>query len=225
MLIQKINCDIDYGKIICYNKQEVIIMKKIICFILSVLMIFMISGCGNNKLAEESTAVATYNRLSLSPAEGFKFEKFEGNDSEGNKVDETIFEKYDLTLINCWTTWCPYCIQEMPSLNELYNELPENVNLISICHDAEEAPEEFKAIIEEIPHDFVVISAGEEFNSAIGAYNITGYPTTLFADKNGKIIGQIAGVPLSDNSREVDNTIKDGYKKLISDALEIINEK
>lgn len=200
-------------------------MKKLFCIILALTMVFLFSGCGkDNQVSDDGVKVPTYNRLRLSPAPEFGFEDFEGKDSEGNSVNESVFADYDLTLINCWTTWCPYCIQEMPALNELYGELPENVNLMSICHDSTEAPEDFEAILKEIPHEFTVIAADDKFNEQIGAFNITGFPTTLFADKTGKIIGQIAGLPLSDTSTGVDGTIKDGYKKLIDDALVIINE-
>lgn len=198
---------------------------KNILLTLLIIAISLLTGCGGNKNPEEENIAVTYDRLRLSAPGEVNFESFEGVDSKGNKINESIFADYDLTLINCWTTWCPYCIQEMPALNELYNELPENVNLISVCFDAYEMPEDFEAILNDNPHEYTVVAGSPEFNNKVGAENVTGVPSTLFADKSGKIIGQISGVPLSDNSTKVDETIKGGYIKLINDALEILNEK
>jgi len=166
-----------------------------------------------------------YAHLKLFDSSGVTFENFEGVDSYGNKVTQDIFGDYDVTAVNLWTTWCPYCLIEMPHLNELYKQLPENMNLVGYCADAEEMPDDFSYIMENLPHDYTVIAADRGLNSATEVTgNITGYPTTLFVDKNGAVIGQIAGLPLGMSAKEIDDSVIDGYKKLFKEALKKIEE-
>ena len=54
---------------------------------------------------------------------------------DGRIVTESIFSDYDLTVVHVWGTFCGPCIEEMGEYAVLYEELPENVNLIGIqCH-------------------------------------------------------------------------------------------
>lgn len=166
-----------------------------------------------------------YAHLKLFKPGGVTFESFEGIDSHGNKVTQDIFADYDVTAVNLWTTWCPYCLMEMPYLNELYAQLPMNMNLVGYCEDAEEMPKDFEYIKKTLPHDYTVIAADKKLNTAVKiAGNITGFPTTLFVDRSGKVIGQISGLPLKMSANKVDDSVINGYKKLFKEALKKIEE-
>src|SRR5208282_3742633 len=42
-------------------------------------------------------------------------------------------------ILNFWATWCPPCIEEMPSLVQLHKELGNKVAIIAVSEDADEA--------------------------------------------------------------------------------------
>lgn len=230
-------------------------MKKAIVFIAALTAAFMLFGCTQapqqqtpteetvqtpdkepEKAPERPAAVTAdeafgdvdfsdYAHIKLFKSSGVTFENFEGVDAHGNKVTQDIFSDYDVTAVNLWTTWCPYCLVEMPYLNELYNQLPANMNLVGYCEDAEEMPDDFKYIMENLPHDYTVIAADKKLNSAVGTTgNITGFPTTLFVDRNGVVIGQISGLPMGMSAKEIDSSVTIGYKKLFREALKKIEE-
>ena len=50
---------------------------------------------------------------------------FETTDIDGNSYTEKVFSDYDLTLVNAFTTWCSPCVNEMPELEKLYQEMKE----------------------------------------------------------------------------------------------------
>lgn len=182
-------------------------------------------GCGNNSESNTNTNesnVENSNEIKLSEAKGIDMTKFSIADINGNMVTEEVFADYDITVVNFWTTWCKYCLEEMPHLNELSNELPDNVNLIAVCTDAFEESEELESLIQQIKPNFTIIGATEEFNSAVGVDNIQGYPTTVFVDKNGKAIGMMVGVPC--DGSKVDDSVEKNYMKLVNEALEKVNE-
>lgn len=127
---------------------------------------------------------------------GFKFTAL---DMEGNEVTEAIFAPYEVTMVNIWATWCGYCIDEMPFFPELKDKLPENANLITICEDASMEPELTKEILDSVGANFTTIQANEEIYNQILS-NIYGFPTTIFVNSEGKVVGQpIVGVPSMDH--------------------------
>ena len=137
--------------------------------------------------------------LSVLPAmaqeEGFKFTTV---DMQGNEVTEAIFADYDVTMVNVWATWCGYCIEEMPMFPLLKDKLPKNANLITICDDAAFETDTVNQILESVGANFTTLQANEELYAGLMGY-VYAFPTTLFVDSEGKLIGQpIVGVPSMD---------------------------
>jgi thiol-disulfide isomerase/thioredoxin len=129
---------------------------------------------------------------------GGSLESFTAEDMDGNEVTESIFADYDITMVNIWTTWCSYCIEEMPYLQELYTQLPENANLITVCGDALTEPDLAREILTDSGAEFTTIAANDEVESVFLNY-VTGFPTTVFLDSKGKPVGEtITGAPRGD---------------------------
>lgn len=155
-------------------------MRKRFCLLLALLLIFCASA-----LAEEGlTALST-------------------TDMEGHAVTQDIFANYDLTLVNIWATWCPYCIQEMPSFSKLTGILPENVNFITICTDAAEQKSLAEDILRESNANFQTLMASPELYDLIAA-QVTAFPTTLFLDSAGRpAASPLVGAVPSDDPSEI----------------------
>lgn len=163
-------------------------------------------------------AILMIMMLAVLPAaaeeEGFKFTAL---DMEGNTVTEAIFADYDVTMVNVWATWCGYCIEEMPMFPELKEMLPENANLITICDDASYKTEAVNKILEDVGANFTTLQANEDLYNGIMMYAYA-FPTTLFVDSEGRLIGQpIMGVPSMDLEEA-----KNAYYQAIMLRLNII---
>lgn len=134
----------------------------------------------------------------------------------GKEIDQSIFGNYDITMVNLWATWCGYCVEELPDLQRMYEQLPENVNIISICTDASEEKELVQKMIEEMGIRFETIIDSEDLKEKFYKY-AEAMPTTVFVDKFGNVIGDVqTGLPGED--------VVAGYTKLLEDALEIIGK-
>jgi len=116
---------------------------------------------------------------------------FSTNDLYGESVDNSIFAGHKLTMINIWATFCRPCINELPDLQKMSESMPEGTQLISIVGDADNE-EKLKLAIK-IARDAGVTFTSLVPDNPLKQYldnNMVAYPTTLFVDSAGKIIGE-----------------------------------
>lgn len=105
------------------------------------------------------------------------------NDANGRSIVRNNY-KGQVTVINFWATWCPPCVEEIPSLNRLKEKMKGlPFELISINY-----AEDKKTIIDfmkKIKVDFPVLL--DQDGSFAKKWNVITYPSTFIIDKNGKI--------------------------------------
>lgn len=122
-----------------------------------------------------------------------EFGRLDVQDYYGNLITAEIFKDYKVTMINVFTTWCTWCIEEMPDLEEFSKNMPEGSKMIAVCADAFNAPDDLKAIIERFKITFPVLKMTDSQLSEISY--IIGYPTTFYVDRNGTILDRSIGMP------------------------------
>ena len=92
--------------------------------------------------------------------------------------------KGQITVINFWATWCPPCVQEIPSLNRLKNKMkgyPFELISINYAEDQKTILEFMKKVNVEFP---VLLDKDGTFAKK---WNVIAYPSTFVIDKNGVI--------------------------------------
>ncbi|HKJ04951.1 MAG TPA: TlpA disulfide reductase family protein [Geopsychrobacteraceae bacterium] len=111
-------------------------------------------------------------------------------DMQGNKVSLSDF-KGKIVMINFWATWCPPCIEEMPSMEKLYKKLGKEdfvILAINIEPDAREYVAEFLA---KNPYTYPVLLDGESLVQELyGAYRL---PETVIVNRQGEIVNRVVG--------------------------------
>lgn len=93
-------------------------------------------------------------------------------------------------LINFWATWCPDCVEEMPYLQQIYDEWTDR-GLVLLTIDIGESPATIKEFMLKYNLTMPVLLDARE--SVAQRYNITGIPTTFLIDKDGVIRAKIIG--------------------------------
>jgi thiol-disulfide isomerase/thioredoxin len=83
------------------------------------------------------------------------------------------------TMINFWFTKCASCIDEMPVLNEIYDQYKNDINFIAITYETEE---KVMAFLEKHPFKFKHLVDAQNFTDAL---ELQAYPLNLFLDANG----------------------------------------
>ena len=105
------------------------------------------------------------------------------SDAYGIKTIKNNF-KGQITVINFWATWCPPCVEEIPSLNRLKKKmkgLPFELISINYAEDKETIIEFMKKINVEFP---VLLDKDGSFAKK---WNVIAYPSTFVIDKKGDI--------------------------------------
>jgi len=110
-------------------------------------------------------------------------------DMNGNNVSLADF-KGKIVFLNFWTTWCPTCRIEMPSMEKLHQKL-KNKDFALVTINLQESASRVKGFFKGLKLSFTALldTTGE-----VGAsFGIRAIPTTYILDKTGRIIGQANG--------------------------------
>ena len=88
-----------------------------------------------------------------------------------------------ITVINVWATWCPPCLQEIPSLNALAEKYAQDSSVVFIAF-SDESPEKIKTLLSRIAFNFQHIPDASDITSALKTRLVTTYPQLLIIGKD-----------------------------------------
>lgn len=121
---------------------------------------------------------------------------FETTDIDGNTYTEKVFSDYDLTLVNAFTTWCSPCVNEMPELEELYQEMKDQgVGVVGMVLDSvsedgtpdDSIVQKAQLLKEKTGVTYPLLLPDKGFlNGRISG--LQSFPESFFVDKDGNIV-------------------------------------
>ncbi len=159
-------------------------MTKKLVLVLFFGLLFTITACGET-LQNEARQVG------LQPVKtGTKLIDFELESLDGSMVKLSSY-KGKVVFLNFWATWCPPCIEEMPSMQKLYDHFKDR-GLEMIAVNLQEDKAAVKKFFDKHGLTFTaVLDKTGRVGSQYGARNI---PTTYIIDRDGFVIaGTIGG--------------------------------
>ncbi len=174
--------------------------KKTVVIILSIALVVVAGTMVFNKFYPMS-ASPNYDPAAMGKnnVAAASLDKFNALDLDGNEITNDVFSDYKLTMINVWTTSCSPCLKEMPDLELLDKELEERgFNIIGIVDDVvdadtgevnEPARELALRICEQTGVEYTTLIPDDTLKNGI-LNGLGGYPSTFFADKDGKLVGK-----------------------------------
>ncbi|MBT8119701.1 MAG: TlpA family protein disulfide reductase [Gammaproteobacteria bacterium] len=89
-----------------------------------------------------------------------------------------------VVVLNFWATWCPPCVEEIPSLGRLQRAF-SNDDLVVLSIDIGESREDVESFLQKIPADFPVLLDPD--GSTVKQWKIIAFPTTFIIDRKGII--------------------------------------
>lgn len=157
----------------------------------------------------DSTAVTLTEMVALDPymggdafsearQESANVGDFTTTDINGNEYTKSLFQDYDLTLVNVFATWCSPCVSEMPELQKLKETMAEQgVNVAAVVLDSvtdagttdSNAVDMAKLLQDRLGLTFPLLMPDEtKLNGRLKG--ITGVPESFFVDSQGNIVGE-----------------------------------
>lgn len=119
------------------------------------------------------------------PAPNFMFPGLDG------KMVSLSDHRGHVVLVNVWATWCPPCVDEMPSMERLYKELKgENFEILAVSIDALGT----KAVAPFMKKYNLSFPALMDPDATIKTlYQTTGVPESFIVSQEGILIKKIIG--------------------------------
>ncbi|CAB1063033.1 Thiol:disulfide oxidoreductase related to ResA [Olavius sp. associated proteobacterium Delta 1] len=116
-------------------------------------------------------------------------QNFALKDLNGNVVH---LEDYrgKVIFLNFWTTWCPPCRIEMPSMEKLYIKFKNN-DFIILAVDMQEDSETVRKFKAKFKLSFPILL--DEEGVVASYYGVTGIPATYFIDRAGYLYAAAMG--------------------------------
>jgi len=151
-------------------------------FVAVTVLVIMLSLKLNDSSFKFSNQVAIKDNL---PAPDFTFPGLDG------KMVRLSDYKGKVVLVNIWATWCPPCVDEMPSMEKLYQKLKgENFEILAVSIDEPG----LKAVAPFMKKSNLTFPALIDSEGTIKAvYEITGIPESFIIDQQGILLKKIVG--------------------------------
>ena len=104
-----------------------------------------------------------------------------------------------VVVLNFWATWCPPCVEELPSLMNLQDRMRERgVTVLGVSIDVDgDAYHRFLKL-----HNINFLTVRDPEQKVAGMYGTTGWPETYIIDRQGVLRRKFVG-PVDWNSPEI----------------------
>jgi peroxiredoxin len=109
--------------------------------------------------------------------------------SDGQKTVQLSQLRGKPVLLNFWATWCPPCVQEVPALVQLQQQMGDKVTILAVSMDVDE--DAYKSFTAKRMPGVLTVRDPDHKSSAL--YGTFAFPETFLIDKEGKIQRKFIG--------------------------------
>jgi cytochrome c biogenesis protein CcmG/thiol:disulfide interchange protein DsbE len=118
--------------------------------------------------------------------------------ADGNRTITLSQFRGKPVMLNFWATWCPPCVEEMPSMVDLQKRLGDKVVILAVSTDVDE--DAFKKFTATRTQGLLTVRDGDHKSNAL--YGTWQFPETYVIDREGVIRRKFIG-PQDWNSPDI----------------------
>lgn len=142
-------------------------------------------GKATERALAQQQAAADERAIDIGNKVGQRAPHLELMDLAGNYVQLSDYRGKKV-LVNFWATWCSPCRDELPDMQQIYEDFSDDLIVLGVnLTMAEPSVEEVRSFIEETKVTFPIVLDRE--SHALNVYRVIVYPTTFVLDEEGII--------------------------------------
>ncbi len=122
---------------------------------------------------------------------------------KGDKEISLSDYKGKIIFVNFFTTWCQYCKKEMPDLEKLSKQYPDDLQilLVDVFTSEQGSKEQIYKWHEDLGLSMPMVL--DEENKAAALYPVQGFPTTYIIDKDFNVLGYLPGMITEKDGKKI----------------------
>jgi cytochrome c biogenesis protein CcmG/thiol:disulfide interchange protein DsbE len=97
----------------------------------------------------------------------------------------------NVVLLNLWTTWCPPCREEMPSMERLFRRLRDRGFVLLAVSQDESGKAAVDPFVRDLGLTFPVLVDPE--HQVGDRFQVWGYPESFLIDREGRVVERVIG--------------------------------
>lgn len=133
---------------------------------------------------DTSTEPASTLTSGLVPVSGVSLQDIRLTDIDGQAVDLKRDYAGKALLVTFWATWCPHCVEEIPSMNRALAQLDKDrFAMVSASYKDTDAI--MNAFRKKVPMDFPVLM--DRDGQVSKAWKVYAFPSSFLIDRTGRV--------------------------------------
>lgn len=162
--------------------------RELVSNLTMTLVMIGIIGCGSGEQAETESSGTTAEQQVTKTYAGEQAPSadvsFTAVDLTGTMRESSEWIGQRPVVLNFWGTWCPPCRREIPELVKLYDEYKDKgLEIVSLAIN--DTPAKVDNYSRQNGMNWTMLIADRQLSKD---FKVTGVPTTIFFDRNGKIV-------------------------------------
>ncbi len=153
------------------------VQRILVCLVLAFFLAAPFASCEDRNASKAGSGKKKSDSYTV-PAPDFALQDLSG------KTRKLSDFKGKVVLLNFTTTWCPWCLKEIPTLKKLHERYKgSNFEFVSVY--LQESRKKVSAFAEKhsLPYTILLDTEGKTASS----YGVRGVPTKVIVDKEGNI--------------------------------------
>ncbi len=115
---------------------------------------------------------------------------FQLEDTKGNKVSLSDL-RGKVVMVNLWATWCPPCIEEMPSMERLHEVMAGDDFVMLAINTEQNGRTVVPEFLQKTPYTFPILYDDKGVVQKL--YGVYKFPESFIVGKDGKVVEKIIG--------------------------------
>lgn len=113
-----------------------------------------------------------------------------GDDRHGDPVDISAY-RGKVVVITFWASWCGYCRQELPALNDLQHQAGDQwLKIIAV--NVEDSLRAYRPMLRQM-HDYELVLSRDPHGTIAKGYGVEAYPNLWIIDPQGHVASHHMG--------------------------------